>query len=117
MVARSDVKQRFEDKYIPEPNTGCWLWEGALESSGYGQITERSNGSQKNHMAHRLSYEIYKGPLIKGMVVMHTCDMPSCVNPAHLKQATQKENMEDRDKKGRRVAPSGANHWRNRNGN
>lgn len=52
-------------------------------------------------LAHRLSFELHNGPVPDDQVVMHTCDNPACVNPAHLRVGTQIENICDRDAKGR----------------
>lgn len=54
-----------------------------------------------SHRAHRVSYEIFIGPIPDGMVVMHTCDTPSCVNPHHLTVGSDLENIHDKVKKGR----------------
>ena len=61
----------------------------------------------KNVKAHRASWEIYRGPIPTGMHVLHICDMPCCVNPDHLFLGTHKDNMDDRQKKGRTNAPRG----------
>ncbi len=92
--------ERFAKKWIPEPNSGCWLWEGAHVPFGYG-IMGRGGRGAGNHYAHRLSYEIYVGPVPDGMKVLHSCDNPPCVNPDHLFLGTQKNNMEDKVAKGR----------------
>ncbi len=52
-------------------------------------------------MAHRASYQVYKGDIPDGLVIMHSCDNPSCVNPDHLTAGTQKQNIHDMMKKGR----------------
>jgi hypothetical protein len=82
---------------------GCWLWTGGSRSKkGYGQIGGGGKGA-KHILAHRLSYEIHKGQIPEGMVVMHSCDNPSCVNPDHLSVGTQSQNILEAFAKGRKV--------------
>lgn len=82
----------------------CWEWQGALTRLGYGTI----KFSGLSTMAHRAAYQFHHGVVLPRMlmsrdmpVVMHTCDNRRCCNPAHLRLATQKENCQDRDAKGR----------------
>lgn len=77
---------------------GCWEWVGYKASGGYGAISQGG----KNVRAHRVSYEAYNGPIPKGMVVRHTCDNPACINPDHLILGTQRQNVADREARGRR---------------
>lgn len=99
------MQTRFERKYIPEPNSGCWLWIGNLfVSGGYGDF--KDNG--KRVRAHVYSYKIHKGKIPVGKFILHTCDMPCCVNPDHLYAGTPKQNTDDCIRRNR--FPSGVKH-------
>lgn len=92
------IEQRFERSYMPEPNSGCWLWTEEISGSwGYG----RFHLSGIRVQAHRFSYEMNFGKIPEGLVVCHRCDVPVCVNPDHLFIVTQKDNMRDRQAKGK----------------
>lgn len=81
--------------------SSCWLWLGEKTSAGYGLLNQMEGGKRYRVYAHRLSAEINIGIIPKKMEVCHTCDNPSCVNPAHLFIGTHKQNMLDMCKKGR----------------
>lgn len=91
--------ERFWDKTEPEPNSGCWLWTGALKPEGYGTF----NFQKKWYRAHRLAWELEIGPIPDGLCVLHKCDVPSCVNPDHLFLGTKADNTADMCRKGRHV--------------
>ena len=91
------VKEKLDYYSIPEPNSGCWLWIGGATTVGYGKIF--ANGFVR--LSHRVSYEEYKGAIPEGMLVLHKCDTPACINPEHLFLGTNKENMQDASRKGR----------------
>ena len=77
----------------------CWEWTGAVAGNNkYGAFWD----GEKVVRAHRFSYEIHKGMLQEGKIIMHSCDNPVCVNPDHLSVGTQSENMKDCAAKGRR---------------
>lgn len=105
------LKEMIETCTIPIPWSGCWIWMRGLDKDGYGQASRRN----KNIRSHRLSWLLYRGELKPGFVIMHSCDTPSCCNPYHLSQATQKENNEDKMLKKRHRVASGNEHYLKRN--
>jgi hypothetical protein len=80
----------ISDLVSPEPNTGCWLWNGAIRDDGYA-YTNRC-GVKKS--VHRLAYELEYGPIPDGLQIDHLCRVRCCCNPAHLEAVTHKTNME-----------------------
>lgn len=99
-VVLKTLLERFESKYIPEPNSGCWLWFGAAQKDGRGTLAKSPKG---NIVAPRVSWQLFRGEIPDGLDVLHTCDVPACVNPDHLWVGTHKENMHDCIRKGRFV--------------
>ena len=79
----------------------CWWWEGSKNQNGYGNF----GFVGKVWKAHRASYVLHNNTNIpSGMVVCHTCDNPSCVNPRHLFLGSIKDNITDRNTKQRTFA-------------
>lgn len=89
------AKKRLLSKVVKTDS--CWLWDGALNSKGYGSM----GFLKKGWLAHRLSYTAFKGPIPDGLLVCHSCDVPSCVNPDHLWLGTTRDNQRDSESKGR----------------
>lgn len=87
----------FEDKYIPDPNSGCWLWNGLTNTDGYGRVKIKG----KTELAHRHAWFLKNGPIPPGLCALHKCDVPACVNPEHIFLGTNKDNNQDCVKKGR----------------
>lgn len=75
----------------------CWEWIGCTTSYGYGHVTNAG----KRYAAHRLAYELHRGPIPDGILVCHTCDNRKCVRPDHLFLGTHKDNASDSVAKGR----------------
>jgi len=91
-IVRS-LRDRFDKKYTVAKN-GCWNWTAAKVVSNHGGISYGqiwNNG--KNHLAHRVSYELFKGIIQKGMTIDHQCDNSLCVNPDHLKMMILRDNI------------------------
>lgn len=81
------------------PEDACWPWQGAHHTQGYGRCWDTRIG--KIRYAHRLVYELLRGPIPDGLDILHSCDNPPCVNPAHLRIGTHRENMIEKVEKGR----------------
>lgn len=88
---------RFEEKYIVDPNSGCWLWIACTLKGGYGLFAngkdEIAAGKPRLVLSHRFSYELHKGPIPKGLELDHLCRTRCCVNPSHLEAVTKSVNV------------------------
>lgn len=105
----SDLQEflnKHTGRFMPEPNTGCWLWHGGRTTAGYGHFYE--NGRQ--HYAHIRVCVLARGPLSTATPeVRHKCDTPACINPDHLIPGTHGDNMRDMHARGRANCPRGEN--------
>ena len=92
---------RFEQKFIPVPWSGCWIWTEQIDKRTdhlpYGEFWFQGKGVP----AHRAAWILYKGVIPEGRIVCHSCDVPYCVNPSHLFIGTHKDNTADMMAKGR----------------
>jgi hypothetical protein len=98
---RAKYMARFISKTTPCPITGCVWWLGATDPEGYGKFQTWDGTKQKHWRAHRFALAAVGVEVRDDQVVMHMCDQPSCVNVAHLRPGTQKENRLDCTHKGR----------------
>lgn len=96
------LEDRFWEKVQRGSSNECWLWVGALNPDGYGILAGGQDRPDVNLLrAHRVSWEINRGPIDSEQHVLHHCDNPPCVNPSHLFLGDQVANNADRDRKGR----------------
>jgi CDGSH-type Zn-finger protein len=97
--------ERIINRIEKSPN-GCWVWKGKITPNGYGQM--KTDG--KTEYVHRIMYEENVSPITDGLCICHKCDNKPCCNPAHLFIGTQKENIADMIRKGRRPTLHGSAH-------
>jgi hypothetical protein len=106
-----EIQDRFWQRVEKKKPDECWPWKGTMHGSGYGVIQGKLFGEyvegRPKVLAHRASWVIHNGPFPEhpgdyhGWVVLHACDNPRCVNPAHLTIGLQHENVKDMDRKAR----------------
>jgi hypothetical protein len=89
--------QRFWSCVDVRREDECWLWRGATSSSKYEKFTLYG----RRFKAHRVAYAIINGGVPEHGIICHTCDTPACVNPRHLFCGTSRDNILDRERKGR----------------
>lgn len=94
-LSEKDIR-RFQNHYVTEPNSGCWLWQSSFTRNGYGQFRIQRTTMR----AHRLSWSMLNGPVPAGKMIRHKCDVRCCVNPNHLEPGTASENYWDRARVG-----------------
>lgn len=87
---------------VVRPELGhCWEWTACLYHDGYGSLGVKRGGRNTTARAHRISWELERGPIPTNLQVLHTCDNRRCVNPDHLFLGTHEQNMSDKVAKGR----------------
>jgi len=83
------IAERLEFYSVPEPNSGCLVWVGALDGGGYGRI----HFDGKARKAHRISYELSRGEIPSGLEIDHLCRNRCCINPDHLEPVSRRINV------------------------
>ena len=86
-----DMQQKDMSRFLSkiEFTDNCWLWQGSISRTKYGVFSLNN----KMLYAHRLSYELWVGPLCEGQVIDHLCEVRNCICPEHLEQVSHKENV------------------------
>lgn len=107
-IQDQDFPAIFWNKIDIKDDDSCWEWNRHRDSLGYGQ----TRFHRKMERTHRVAWTLLYGEIPKGILVLHKCDNPPCCNPHHLFLGTDKDNSEDREKKGRgnRRYLQGVNH-------
>lgn len=94
-----EARQIAAQRSVPEPNTGCMLWLGAVSGAGYAVAYPKGAGRKGGHdYVGRAMLGLKRGDPLQAL---HTCDTPLCVNADHLFIGTQKDNIRDMIQKGR----------------
>ncbi len=106
----STLEERFLQK-VEKIEHGCWIWKASKNSRGYGSI---NSGTRGTCGAHRISFELFKGPIPHGLCVLHRCDVRACVNPDHLFIGDHKANTADMISKGRAIFVNGERHGKSK---
>jgi hypothetical protein len=96
----TDFNRVLYSKLVRDEATGCLLWRGSLDGSGYGKL----NIQGKIYATHRLAWALAHGAPPPGVWVLHRCDRPRCCNVEHLWLGDAKSNVEDRTRKRRHRA-------------
>ncbi len=92
------LKDRLLNRVMPVTECGCLFFLGSLNHAGYGWIND---GFGDTVLAHRASYQVFKGIIPRGLIVLHSCDVPCCVNPDHLSLGSDADNAADKVRKNR----------------
>jgi hypothetical protein len=104
-LIKRTIKERLLSKIRIDPETGCWEWTASCHQGGYGSIKIRVDGIAYTRLAHRVSYQEFKGPIPDGLELDHLCHDPDrcaggkncphrrCINPDHLEPVTTQVNL------------------------
>lgn len=87
------TEARFWEKVDKNGPLGCWIWTASFTSAGYGQFIVMRGHRGYPRQAHRIAWELLRGPIPDDLVIDHRCRTRACVNPDHLEPVTNKENI------------------------
>lgn len=92
-LTNQGVGKTFEERFWSRVNKNgtCWLWQGKPSTSGYGTVSYQG----KYIGAHRIAWFLVFGKM-PNLNILHSCDNPICVNPTHLRNGTNVENIADK---------------------
>ena len=85
------IEKRLLAKICKNQDTKCWEWIGTKNNRGYGELF--TGGQHHRKLAHRISYELYKGLIPANLEIDHLCRVRHCINPDHLEAVTPKTNF------------------------
>lgn len=104
------LRERLEHIGWDVTASGCWEWRGSKNERGYGQVAVGVYDGKVSRpkLAHRVSYQVFTGTTLGDTVLLHSCDNPPCINPAHLRTGTRLDNA--RDMSAKRRNPAGEFH-------
>lgn len=100
---KASLSERLAYYSTPDPATGCVIWTASKIRGGYGQLSWLG----RSRKAQRLAWEAAYGKPASHLHVCHKCDVPACINPAHLFLGTIGDNMADKVSKGRQERGEG----------
>lgn len=89
----NDLTQVLESRRTAGDPDACWLWEGSMANSGYGQVEVGTRDSRQVWLGHRLAFYLANGYLPEN--VHHRCHVKACVNPNHLEALTAAEHTQE----------------------